>query len=127
MGVALQESPPEAGGIRINGEVPGIEVLSHEALIHTFLDRLRDKKQAKVPDGHELAVRIPDEKRGIDESVAIKGLLLSRNPAEPGFLATYEKEDAVETEDHKARNVTVALSIGAAVVVAGSLYWRRKN
>ena len=117
----------EADDFQTPGEVPGDASLLYGSVIKGFVRNIRKMREAKAPDDHELAVKIPDQLSGVADTVSLDGLTLSRNQEEQGFLATYEKSVKNKRGEYRTKEVTVALTVTAAVVVAGSLYWRHKK
>jgi hypothetical protein len=82
MGIALEEAPaPEAGGTRINGEVPAVdEAISRE--LSDAVPVILDKRSLEViqnsPDGSELVVPIPAEDSAIPHQVPLEGMEILR-------------------------------------------------
>lgn len=114
----------------IVGEVPGGDTFAgqlSESIIRGFVNSVRTMRKRKAPEGHELAVIIPSDQGRINDIVPLDELTLSRDPENHGFIATFKKSVKDELGEHATRDVVVGLTVTAAVVVAGSLYWRHKK
>jgi hypothetical protein len=122
MGIALEEAPaPEAGGTRINGEVPAVdEAISRE--LSDAVPVILDKRSLEViqnsPDGCELVVPIPAEDSAIPHQVPLEGMEMEEDFENRRYLFTFRTTLREKFEENK----TIGLSLTAAAIAVGGVY-----
>jgi hypothetical protein len=80
MGTILEEAPPEARGIHINGEVPGVTGAICQELGNTAIKRLLSRTRElrkNSPKDSQIAIQLPKEGSEIPHDVLLDDVTFS--------------------------------------------------
>jgi hypothetical protein len=130
MGTVLEEALPESEDIRINGEVPGVTDAISQQLGNTAIKRLlsRTREVRKhSPKDSQIAIQLPNEGSEIPHDVLLDDVTFQRDLENQRFLATFPEHTEAEAGKRITKEKTIALSIGAALVAAGTIYAVRRQ